>query len=226
MLSREAERHCCSGLTFSRTIYTSQAGAPPPPFRFRTPADAMQTIIFTAATLADLTLEDLRALDRRDLQAAAKAAGVRANAKSSALVAALAPHCCRGNSTAPDTVLQPLAPPPPPPQAPPPPPPWRPLAPSADKEGGTRRSRRSSSLGGSGPSHTALHAFDPDEGTPPDVHVRPVSRQLQRGSLCLSSAKRRRSSVTFAPSTDSPPPSRERLHKQARALSDASLEED
>ena len=55
-------------------------------------------------------------------------------------------------------------------------------------------------------------AFAPDEGTPPEACVRPANPLLKRR-------------VSWAPGTPSPMPSRERLHKRARGLSDQELEE-
>ena len=178
----------------------------------------------------------LRSLSRSELQKTAKSFGQKANGKSEEIIAALS--ALRTNAaTVPCLPQQPPPPPPvaPPPQPPPPPPPSSPSRMPAVADASP--ARRSDSSFGSGssswrgrPSLSAgpefLAAFDPDEGTPPDEHVRPAREPL-RSSLCNSAQRRRRSSsVHFAPSTDSPPPSRERLHKRARALSDASLEDD
>ena len=178
----------------------------------------------------------LRSLSRSELQKTAKSFGQKANGKSEEIIAALS--ALRTNAaTVPCLPQQPPPPPPvaPPPQPPPPPPPSSPSRMPAVADASP--ARRSDSSFGSGssswrgrPSLSAgpefLAAFDPDEGTPPDEHVRPAREPL-RSSLCNSAQRRRRSSsVHFAPSTDSPPPSRERLHKRARALSDASLDDD
>jgi|LauGreDrversion4_1035100.scaffolds.fasta_scaffold07549_2 hypothetical protein len=181
----------------------------------------------------------LRSLSRSELQKTAKSFGQKANGKSEEIIAALsalrtnaATVPCLPQQPPPPVAPPPVAPPPPPPPPPPPSSPSR--MPAVADASPARRSDSSFGSGSSSwrgrPSLSAgpefLAAFDPDEGTPPDEHVRPAREPL-RSSLCNSAQRRRRSSsVHFAPSTDSPPPSRERLHKRARALSDASLEDD
>ena len=66
-------------------------------------------------------------------------------------------------------------------------------------------------------SRKSLGAFAADEGTPPDANVRPA------GLLCPTPMSRQ-CSVTWNPDAFSPPPSRERMHKRARGLSDEALE--
>ena len=68
--------------------------------------------------------------------------------------------------------------------------------------------------------------FSPDEGTPPEVDVRPA-QPLSKGILTPNRALSRTPSgrVSWAPGTPTPLPSRERLHKRARGISDAALEE-
>ena len=120
---------------------------------------------------------------------------------------------------------------------PPPPPEGSPLLPSClapassenvgSGEGMIRSNKRRSSV-----AFAPVRAFTPEEGTPPENVVRlRESALLGSGLLAPLSANRRASvastgsNVSWAPEVRSPPKSREKLHKQARRLSDASLDE-
>ena len=123
--------------------------------------------------------------------------------------------------------------------SPPPPPPEEcPLLPSdlaanysscsehgGSGEGMIRSNKRRSSV-----AFAPVCAFTPEEGTPPDAVVRLRESVLEGSGLRapLSASNRRvstGSNVSWAPEVRSPPKSRERLHKQARRISDAALDE-
>lgn len=68
-------------------------------------------------------------------------------------------------------------------------------------------------------------ALSPNEGTPPDACVRPAQPHLLHSCGMPKLARTPSGRVSWAPGTPTPSPSRERLHKRARGISDAALEE-